>query len=70
MDLLGDISDLSEEQGLEPVATSTKFLRRTNETNFEEMVSFQIVEKGLMMHSSDINLCIYVAMTLGVVMMI
>ena len=61
--LLGDISDLNEEEGLEAVATSTKFLQRIIETNFE-MVSFQIVGKWLMIYSSYVNPCIYVAATL------
>ena len=61
IDLLGDISDLSEEEGLEPVGTSTKFLQRIFETNHEAMASFQIVGKRLMIYSSDVNLCIYVA---------
>ena len=47
IDLLGDISDLSKE----PVATSTKSLRRITKTNFEEMVFFQIVGKRLMIYS-------------------
>ena len=47
IDLLGDISDLSKE----PVATSTKSLRRIIKTNFEEMVFFQIVGKRLMIYS-------------------
>ena len=64
IDLLGDISDLSEEEGFESVATSTKSLRKIIETNFEEMVSFQIVGKQLMIYSSDVNSCIYVAATL------
>ena len=45
IDLLGYISHLSEDEGLEPVATSTKFLQEIIETNFEEMVSFQIFGK-------------------------
>ena len=62
--LLGDISDLCEEERLEPTATSTKSLRTITETNFEEMASFQIVWKRLMIHSYDVNPCVYVAPTL------
>ena len=49
--LLGDISDLREEERLEPTATSTKSLRTITEANFEEIASFQIVWKRLMIHS-------------------
>ena len=45
IDLLGDISDLSKEERIEPVATSTESLRRIIKTNFEEMVFFQIAGK-------------------------
>ena len=58
------MSDLSEAEGLESVARSKKSLRRKIETNFEEMVSFQIAGKKLMMYSSDVNLYSYVAATL------
>ena len=61
--LLGHISDLSEEEGLEPVATSVKSLQRIIETNFEKMVSFHIVGKRLI-YSLDVNQCIYVTATL------
>ena len=50
IDLLGHISDLSEELGLAPVATSTKSLQRIIKTNFKEMVSFQLVGKHLMIY--------------------
>ena len=59
IDLLDGISDLSEEKGLQPFATSTKYLWRITETNFEEMVSFQIVGKQLI-YSLDVKPCIYV----------
>ena len=55
---------MSEEEGLEPVATSTKSLRRITETNFEEMASFQIADKRLMIYSLDVNSSIYVAVKL------
>ena len=51
-------------EGLEPVATSSKSLRKIIETNFEEIVSFQIVGKQLMIYSSDVNPCTYVAAAL------
>ena len=66
INLLGDISDLSEEEGLEPAATSTTSLRRIIGINFDEIVSFQIVGKRLMIYSSDGNPCTYVAETLKV----
>ena len=64
IDLLGDIANLSEEEGLEPVATTTNSLRRIIETDFQEMVSFQVVGKQLLIYSSDVNPCIYVTATL------
>ena len=64
IDLLGDISDLNKEKGLEPVATSTKSLQRIIETNFKENSSFQIVGRRLMTYSSDVNTHIYFTVTL------
>ena len=64
IDLLGHISDLSEEEGIEPVATSAKSLRRIIETNFEEMVFLQTVGKWLMVYFSNVDPCIYVDATL------
>lgn len=64
VDLLGGISDLSEEVVLELVVTSPNSIQRMIETNFEEMVSFLIVGKRLIIYSSNGNLCIYVASTL------
>ena len=64
IDLLGDISDLNKEKGLEPVATSTKSLQRIIETNFKENSSFQIVGRRLMTYSSDVNTHICFTVTL------
>ena len=64
IDLLGDISDLSEEGGLEQVATSEKSLRPVTVKNVEEMVSFQNVGKRFMIYSSNVNPCVYIAATL------
>ena len=64
IDLLGDISDLNKEKGLEPVATSTKSLQRMIETNFKENSSFQVVGRRLMTYSSDVNTRIYFTLTL------
>ena len=52
VDLLGGISDLSEEVVLELVVTSPNSIQRMIETNFEEMVSFLIVGKRLIIYSS------------------
>ena len=65
IDLLNDISDLSEEEGLEePSISTTKVLRRLIESHFEEKISFHLVGKRSMVYSSDVNPCIYVAATL------
>ena len=63
IDLLGDISDLSEEGGLEQVATSETSLRPIIVKKIEKMVFFQNVGNKFIVYSSDVNPCIYIAAT-------
>ena len=65
VDLLKDLEDFREEEGLEePIASTTLSLRRIIEKNIPEKISFHLIGKKLMAYSTDINPCIYLAATL------
>lgn len=65
VNLLDDIIDMSEEEGLEESCIKhTTTMKSLLQTRFQDKLSFHKVGRNVMVYASDVNPCIYVAATL------